>query len=187
LRGAARAYPLYGEDGFEIFTAPDDAAHVWNALRAAGSAYGLVPAGLACRDTLRLEAGMPLYGHELSTEITPYAAGLGRVVKLDKTEPFFGQQALATAAESTPARRLVGLIASGKRALRAGYTVLDPSTSARIGEITSGAPSPTLGHPIAMAYVDAALALSGIKVHVDVRGRAEPAEIVDLPFYRRPR
>jgi aminomethyltransferase len=176
-----------GEDGFEIFCAPDDATRLWLALTAAGADRGLVPAGLGCRDTLRLEAGMPLYGHELGAGLTPYAAGLGRVVKLNKAEKFVGQDALAWHSESPAKRLLVGLIPSGRRAPRAGYAVLDPHTGDLIGEVTSGAPSPTLGHPIAMAYLDSAMATAGKTVHVDIRGAPEPAEVVDLPFYRRSR
>jgi aminomethyltransferase len=174
-----------GEDGFEIFCAPDVAVPIWQALTAAGAGRGLVPAGLACRDTLRLEAGMPLYGHELRADLTPHAAGLGRVVKFDKAEDFVGRAALADRKDSEVRRRLVGLVPTGRRAPRAGYAVLDPGTGATIGEVTSGAPSPTLGHPVAMAYIDDVLAEPGCKVHVDIRGAAELAEVVELPFYRR--
>ena len=175
-----------GEDGFEIFCAPDDAEPIWHALARSGGAHRLLAAGLACRDTLRLEAGMPLYGHEATAELTPYAAGLGRVVKLDKDCDFVGRDALAAQSRTPAARRLVGVIAAGRRAPRAGYTVLDPASGASIGEVTSGAPSPTVGHPVAMAYIDASLATVGTIVHIDVRGSAEAARIVELPFYRRP-
>lgn len=175
-----------GEDGFEIFCAPEDAEPIWSALTEAGSAHGLVPAGLACRDTLRLEAGMPLYGHELRVELTPYAAGLGRVVKLDKEASFVGRDALLAHSQTPVAHRLIGLALAGRRAARAGYAVLDPASGTHIGEVTSGAQSPTLGHPIAMAYVDTPLAMAGTAVHVDLRGNAEPAHLVELPFYRRP-
>jgi aminomethyltransferase len=174
-----------GEDGFEIFCAPDAAVPIWHGLTAAGAGRGLVPAGLACRDTLRLEAGMPLYGHELRADLTPHEAGLGRVVTFDKAEDFVGRAALADRKDSEVSRRLVGLVPAGRRVPRAGYAVLDPGTGATIGEVTSGAPSPTLGHPVAMAYVDDALAEPGSSVHVDIRGAAEPAEVVALPFYRR--
>ncbi|NJC73258.1 glycine cleavage system aminomethyltransferase GcvT [Planosporangium thailandense] len=176
-----------GEDGFEVFATPADAARIWEACLAVGSERGLVPAGLSCRDTLRLEAGMPLYGHELSADITPYEAGLGRVVKLDKAEDFIGRAALADRATAPVRRRLVGLVPDGRRSPRAGYAVLDPATGDHVGEVTSGAPSPTLGHPVAMAYVDAALAAPGTAVSVDVRGTREPARVTDLPFYRRGR
>jgi aminomethyltransferase len=176
-----------GEDGFEVFCAPADAEHLWQALSAAGADKGLVPCGLSCRDTLRLEAGMPLYGHELTTSLTPFDAGLGRVVKFEKDGDFVGRAALreaASRAEQNPPRVLVGLIAEGRRVPRAGYAVV--AGGEVIGEITSGAPSPTLGKPIAMAYVDAAHAAPGAAgVGVDIRGSHEPYEVVALPFYKR--
>ncbi|MFI1391620.1 glycine cleavage system aminomethyltransferase GcvT [Streptomyces griseoaurantiacus] len=176
-----------GEDGFELFVDPADAEKLWQALTEAGASAGLVPCGLSCRDTLRLEAGMPLYGNELSTALTPFDAGLGRVVKFGKEGDFVGREALAEAAEraeQNPPRVLVGLVAEGRRVPRAGYPVLADGTV--IGEVTSGAPSPTLGKPIAMAYVDAAHAAPGTAgVAVDIRGGHEPFEVVTLPFYRR--
>ncbi|AZM55657.1 glycine cleavage system aminomethyltransferase GcvT [Streptomyces sp. WAC 01529] len=179
-----------GEDGFELFVAPGDAEKLWGALMEAGTPVGMVPAGLSCRDTLRLEAGMPLYGHELTAGLTPFDAGLGRVVKFEKTsrsEDFVGRAALAAAAEraeSAPPRKLVGLIASGRRVPRAGFSVV--ADGEVIGEVTSGAPSPTLGKPIAMAYVDAEHAAPGTPgVGVDIRGTHEPYEVVALPFYKR--
>ncbi|MEU3753781.1 glycine cleavage system aminomethyltransferase GcvT [Streptomyces olivoreticuli] len=178
-----------GEDGFELFVAPADAEKLWQALTDAGAGAGLVPCGLSCRDTLRLEAGMPLYGHELTTGTTPFDAGLGRVVKFDKEGDFVGRKALAAAAEraeSNPPRKLVGLIATGRRVPRAGYPVV--SGGEVVGEVTSGAPSPTLGKPIAIAYVDAAHSAPGTNdVSVDIRGSHEPYEVVALPFYKRQR
>jgi aminomethyltransferase len=176
-----------GEDGFELFVKPEHAVELWQALTKAGEGVGLVPCGLSCRDTLRLEAGMPLYGHELNTSLTPFDAGLGRVVKFEKEGDFVGRTALQAAAEraaENPPRVLVGLIAEGRRVPRAGYQVVAEGTV--IGEITSGAPSPTLGKPIAMAYVDAAHAAPGTAgVGVDIRGSHEPYEVVALPFYKR--
>jgi aminomethyltransferase len=176
-----------GEDGFELFTAPVHAEQVWRALTEAGAPEGLIPCGLSCRDTLRLEAGMPLYGHELSTSLTPFDAGLGRVVKFEKEGDFVGRAALAEAAEraaTNPPRKLVGLVAEGRRVPRAGYQVV--ADGEVVGEVTSGAPSPTLGKPIAMAYVDAAYAEPGTAgVGVDIRGTHEPYEVVALPFYKR--
>ncbi|MFD9882257.1 glycine cleavage system aminomethyltransferase GcvT [Streptomyces alboflavus] len=179
-----------GEDGFELFVAPEHAEQLWRALTEAGAPVGLVPCGLSCRDTLRLEAGMPLYGHELTTALTPFDAGLGRVVKFDKTshaDDFVGVEALRAAAEraeSAPPRKLVGLIAEGRRVPRAGMSVVVGGEV--VGEVTSGAPSPTLGKPIAMAYVDAAHAAPGTAgVGVDIRGTHEPYEVVALPFYKR--
>jgi aminomethyltransferase len=176
-----------GEDGFELFVSPGDAEKLWLALTEAGASVGLIPCGLSCRDTLRLEAGMPLYGHELSTELTPFDAGLGRVVKFEKDGDFVGRGALEAAAEraaSQPPRVLVGLVAEGRRVPRAGYPVV--ADGQVIGEVTSGAPSPTLGRPIAMAYVDAAHSAPGTTgVGVDIRGSHEPYEVVALPFYKR--
>ncbi|HCS62285.1 MAG TPA: glycine cleavage system aminomethyltransferase GcvT [Microbacterium sp.] len=169
-----------GEDGFELLVRSEDAVALWDAVLAAGEQHGIVPAGLAARDTLRLEAGMPLYGHELSLDIKPAQAGLGRVVASDK-EAFVGKDA-ATADDD--ARVLVGLAAEGKRAGRAGYAVVDAAGKA-LGEITSGALSPTLGHPIAMAFVDSSSAEEGTAVFLDVRGTKIPATVTALPFYRR--
>jgi aminomethyltransferase len=176
-----------GEDGFEIFCDPADAVEIWQALSQAGAPHGLVPAGLACRDSLRLEAAMPLYGNELSAELTPYEAGLGRVVKLEKSGDFVGRAALAERADREVARVRVGLRPDGRRAPRSGYAVLDPASGAQVGTVTSGAPSPTLGYPIAMAYVDTALSEPGTRLAVDVRGQRVDAEVVSLPFYSRPR
>ncbi|MET7715802.1 glycine cleavage system aminomethyltransferase GcvT [Streptomyces sp. NPDC005407] len=179
-----------GEDGFELFVEPQHAEKLWQALTDAGAPAGLIPCGLSCRDTLRLEAGMPLYGHELTTALTPFDAGLGRVVKFEKTANggrFVGREALEAAAEragSNPPRKLVGLIAEGRRVPRAGYQVVVGGQV--IGEVTSGAPSPTLGKPIAIAYVDAPHAAPGTEgVGVDIRGAHEPYEVVALPFYKR--
>ncbi|MCU1431349.1 MAG: glycine cleavage system protein [Actinotalea sp.] len=180
-----------GEDGFELFVPAADAPALWRALLVAGAPVGLVPAGLACRDSLRLEAGMPLYGNELDRTTTPYDAGLGRVVKLDKAGddgaplPFVGREALAARADDAPTQVRVGLQGLGRRAARHGYPVVTPEGDV-VGRVTSGAPSPTLGHPIAMAYVTPAVAVPGTDLAVDVRGRAEPVRVVPLPFYRRP-
>ncbi|MDM8085052.1 glycine cleavage system aminomethyltransferase GcvT [Cellulomonas cellasea] len=184
-----------GEDGFELFVPSEDAPALWRALLEAGAPHGLVPAGLSARDSLRLEAGMPLYGNELDRTTTPYEAGLGRVVRLDKTLPdgeplpFVGRAALAARKASPPARVLVGLASEGRRAARHGYDVLASTApdSPVVGQVTSGAPSPTLGHPIAMAYVTPELSAEGTELAVDVRGRREPVRVVALPFYRRAR
>jgi aminomethyltransferase len=177
-----------GEDGFEIFAAPGDAEHLWAELRRAGESAGLVPAGLAARDTLRLEAGMPLYGNELGASLTPYDAGLGRVVKLDKPGDFVGRDALAARAAREPGTQLIGLTLQSRRVPRHGYDVLFEGKPC--GTVTSGAPSPTLGVPIAMAYVSpgaaSAAAGGGGGLAVDVRGQAEPATLTELPFYHRP-
>jgi aminomethyltransferase len=173
-----------GEDGFEIYSRPNDASRIWEALEKAGEPYGLMPAGLACRDTLRLEAGMPLYGHELNTTLSPFEAGLGRVVAFDKDGPFIGRESLAARLESGIQHQLVGLVTDSPRAPRAGYAVLD-SSGQTVGEITSGAPSPTLGHAIALAYVTTSLATPGTTLAIDIRGIRADAEVVALPFYSR--
>ncbi|MEO6533648.1 MAG: glycine cleavage system aminomethyltransferase GcvT [Pseudolysinimonas sp.] len=173
-----------GEDGFEFYLAPELAPVLWEALLETGGGSGLVPAGLAARDTLRLEAGMPLYGHELSTSIFPVQAGLGRVVALSKEGDFVGRAAIEDG-PGPDARVLVGLIAEGKRAGRAGYPIVLPDGAHVVGEITSGALSPTLGVPISMAYVDPEYAAAGTALHLDVRGTRVPASIVALPFYKR--
>ncbi|ANW17960.1 glycine cleavage system aminomethyltransferase GcvT [Streptomyces clavuligerus] len=176
-----------GEDGFELFVEPRYAEKLWSALTEAGREAGLAPCGLSCRDTLRLEAGMPLYGNELTTSLTPFDAGLGRVVKFEKEGDFVGRAALEQAAErarTAPPRVLVGLVAEGRRVPRAGYDVVADGTV--IGTVTSGAPSPTLGKPIAMAYVDQEHAAPGTGgVGVDIRGSHEPYQVVALPFYKR--
>ena len=179
-----------GEDGFEIFVANGSAPALWQALLAAGEGHGLVPAGLASRDSLRLEAGMPLYGNELSREGTPFAAGLGPVVALkSKDGDFVGRSALEAAKENgvgtTSGRRLVGLKGLGRRAGRSHYDVLKDGVV--VGEVTSGQPSPTLGYPVALAYVDVAYTEPGTALDIDLRGKAEPFEVVSLPFYKRER
>ncbi|WP_082514987.1 glycine cleavage system aminomethyltransferase GcvT [Yonghaparkia sp. Root332] len=170
-----------GEDGFELYLDVAHAAALWRALLAAGEPLGLQPCGLASRDTLRLEAGMPLYGHELGTSIQPVQAGLGRVVVTAK-QSFVGKAAIE-AGPGESARVLVGLAAEGRRAARAGYAVM--SGDEVVGEITSGALSPTLGHPIAMAFVDPAHAEPGTTLDLDVRGSRIPATVVPLPFYKK--
>ncbi|MGH3250685.1 MAG: glycine cleavage system aminomethyltransferase GcvT [Trebonia sp.] len=183
-----------GEDGFEIFCAPADCEPIWDALTASAPVAGGLPAaGLAARDTLRLEAGMPLYGNELGPDVTPYEAGLGRVVRLDKPGDFVGRKALAARAAEGPRRTLIGLLAGSRRVPRHGYPVLSgiglsglglSAAGERVGVVTSGAPSPTLGRPIAMAYVAVD---AGGPFGIDVRGKTEPAEVTGLPFYDRRR
>ena len=172
-----------GEDGFELYLPNAQAAELWRALRAAGEPFGLIPAGLAARDSLRLEAGMPLYGNELGRDITPFEAGLGPVVSFKKEERFIGRDALEARREVTPTRVLVGLQGAGRRAGRAGYPVL--ADGVQIGEVTSGQPSPTLGYPIALASIDPAHSAVGTELTVDLRGKPEPFTVVALPFYRR--
>jgi glycine cleavage system T protein (aminomethyltransferase) len=172
-----------GEDGFELYVAADKAEQVWRVVTEAGKAHDLLPAGLACRDTLRLEAGMPLYGNELNADLTPFDAGLGRVVKFEKDE-FVGREALDRRKDDGAGHKLVGLKGDGRRAARHGYPVLDKDGKP-VGEVTSGVLSPSLGYPIAMAYVATELAEPGTALAVDVRGAAQPVEVVALPFYKR--
>jgi aminomethyltransferase len=171
-----------GEDGFELYLPAEQAAGLWRQILRSGEPHGLRPAGLACRDTLRLEAGMALYGNDLTATTSPFAAGLGRVVALDKE--FVGRDALAALAEHRPERVLVGLTGSGRRAARAGCPIIDQD-GREIGAVTSGALSPTLGVPIALGYLDAGLADPGRSVRIDVRGTPQPYSVATLPFYRR--
>jgi aminomethyltransferase len=170
-----------GEDGFEVIVGAAKAIAVWEALLASGQSLGIRPCGLGARDTLRFEAAMPLYGHELSREIDPFEAGLGWAVKLEKG-PFVGREALRRRKQK-PARRRVGLALGGKRIAREGYLVLRDGRP--IGAVTSGTFAPTLGRSLAMALVEADAAAIGTTLAVDVRGTAEPAEVIPLPFYRR--
>jgi aminomethyltransferase len=180
-----------GEDGYELYTSPEILRTLWTELLETGAGAGLIPAGLAARDTLRLEAGMPLYGHELGLSILPAQAGLGRAVALDGKGDFVGRAAIesgepADARSDFAGRVLVGLVAEGKRAGRAGYAVHEAEDGGRrVGVVTSGALSPTLGHPIALAYVDADLSEPGTALALDVRGTRIPATVTTLPFYTR--
>jgi aminomethyltransferase len=175
-----------GEDGFELFVAWDDGPVVWRALLASGASLGLVACGLGARDTLRLEAGMPLYGNELGPEATPYEAGLGWVVKLDREVDFVGRGALEPRSTAALQKQLVGLVLRGRGIARHGHPVGRPDDAAPSGVVTSGSQSPSLGEPIAMAYVPPADATPGTMLAVTIRGNAVPAEVVPLPFYRRP-
>lgn len=168
-----------GEDGFEVLIPAGESVKIFNDLLG----LGITPCGLASRDTLRLEAGMPLYGHELNLEINPYQAGLGRVVKLDRDEDFVGKSALAQLALKEQDLVLVGLVGSGKRAARADYEIYSGDTV--IGKVTSGALSPTLGYPVAMAYVSKDFSEVGNQVEVDIRGTRLAMTVVKLPFYKR--
>ncbi|MFC0674134.1 glycine cleavage system aminomethyltransferase GcvT [Brachybacterium hainanense] len=171
-----------GEDGFELYVPAARAVELWELLAAHGG-EDLVPCGLASRDTLRLEAGMPLYGHELSRDTLPAQAGLGRVVALRTKGDFIGRAAVESA-DLSGSRVLAGLVAEGRRAARAGSAVRD-LTGRIIGEVTSGVLSPTLGHPIALAYLDPASTEVGTELVIDVRGKDLPARVVSLPFYSR--
>jgi len=173
-----------GEDGFELFCDARRAKALWETLTEAGEPYGLRACGLGSRDTLRLEAGMPLYGNELDRRTNPYEANLGRVVKLDKGE-FMGRAALGAIQQAGPQRKLVGLVMRDNAVARQGYPVLVEGKA--VGTVTSGTASPTLHERIAMAYVPASAAAVGNGVEVVVRERPYAAEQVKLPFYRRTR
>lgn len=174
-----------GEDGFEVFVETSRAGELWDALIATGAEHGVAPIGLGARDTLRLEAGMPLYGNELDRATNPFEANLGRVVKLGKTGDFVGRAALEKVAAAGVARRLVGLVMRGRGIARHGYPIhVGPRTT---GVVTSGTHSPSLGEAVAMAYVATADAEPGTMVDVEIRGQRVPAEVVALPFYRRAR
>jgi aminomethyltransferase len=173
-----------GEDGFELFVDAKRAPAVWDAVLEAAARHGGRACGLGARDTLRLEAGMPLYGNELDRDTNPFEVNLGRVVKLDKGE-FVGRAALRAVQQAGPARKLIGLRMLDAAIPRAGYEVRADGRPA--GNVTSGTQSPTLGERIAMALVPAALASIGNRFEVVVRDRPYAAEQVKLPFYRRPR
>jgi aminomethyltransferase len=172
-----------GEDGFEIFIGSNLAVRLWDAALQAGGPHGLLPCGLAARDSLRLEAGMPLYGHELGLDTSPFEAGLGPVVSTKKAEDFVGRSVLEPLKAVEPVRRLVGLRAVGRRSARAGYDIVADGRT--VGTVTSGLPSPTLGYPVALAYVESAYAAVGTEVQVDLRGRPEPFTVIATPFYKR--
>jgi aminomethyltransferase len=172
-----------GEDGFEVFVDWARGPEVWEALAAAGEGAGVIACGLGARDTLRLEAGMPLYGNELDRETNPFEAGLGRVVKLEKAGDFVGREALARVALDGPAKELVGMVITGRGIARHGYPVMDGEQ--RTGVVTSGTHSPTLGKPIAMAYVAPEESAPGTILSVEIREQPVAAEVVPLPFYKR--
>ena len=169
-----------GEDGFEFYMAAADAPAMWNLLLENGKEESLIPCGLGARDTLRLEASMPLYGHELSEEISPVAAGLGHFVKTDKEE-FIGKDAIIAA--GTPARKRVGLKVTGKGIIREHQEVMIGDRL--VGMTTSGTHCPYIGYPVAMAMLDADIPAEGAQVEAVVRGRRVAAETVKLPFYHR--
>ena len=174
-----------GEDGFELFLSWDAAVTVWRGILAAGEPEGLVPAGLGARDTLRLEACLPLYGQELDLDTTPLEAGLEFVVKWDKG-PFLGRDALLRQRQQGLRKRLVGLRLVEPGVARTGYRVLD-ERGEPVGRVTSGTVAPTLGASVALAYVPPALARVGQRLAVEIRGRAVAAQVVETPFYRRRR
>jgi aminomethyltransferase len=178
-----------GEDGFEIYIPADEptSARVWGEVLAAGAEFGAVPCGLGARNTLRLEAAMALYGHEISDSINVFEAGLGRYCKLDKGSDFVGREALVKVqADGGPKRKLVGLEMIERGIGRDGYPVLSLAGE-KIGEVTSGSPAPFLKKNIALAYVPVAFTELGTEVAVEVRGQPVKAKVVPTPFYKRPK
>ncbi|WKD60741.1 Aminomethyltransferase [Corynebacterium ciconiae DSM 44920] len=169
-----------GEDGFEVYVSKEQAPEVFRAIVDKLEAYEGAVCGLAARDSLRLEAAMPLYGHELNQDLTPVDAGLRVLVGKNKTGEFYGDQLRELA---TPQRKLVGLRGEGRRAARAGSALYVGDEL--VGEITSGQLSPTLGYPIALAYVAAEYADEGTTIDADVRGKRQPMTICPRPFYKR--
>lgn len=171
-----------GEDGFELYVSPESAPPIWDALFEVGSADGLVPAGLGARDTLRLEAGMALYGHEIDDSTSPWEAGLQWTVKLD-AGPFHGRDALIAQREAGVTRRLVGFEVLDRGIARQGHEVWMGGEP--VGAVTSGTHCPTLEKAVGMAYVPAELAETGNDLELEVRRRKLRGRLVDLPFYRR--
>lgn len=169
-----------GADGFELYCAAEDTVALFEALLETGSRHGLQPAGLGARDTLRLEAALPLYGHELDDETSPLEAGLQAFVPLDDGRDFLGADALRRRRDAGPAQALVGFAVEGRGIAREGYPVHVGGRA--VGRVTSGAPSPTLGHPIGLAYVPPEHAAPGTALEIEIRGRAVAARVVETPF-----
>jgi aminomethyltransferase len=173
-----------GEDGFEIYFDPGFSEELWNRLLQAGESAGLIPCGLGARNTLRLEAGMALYGHEIDDTTTPLAAGLEWICKLQKPD-FQGKNEIERQKRAGVSRKLVGFEMLDKRIGRDGYPVL--SDGNRLGHVTSGGPAPFLKKNIGMAYVPPKTSAIGTNIEIEIRGQIAPAKIVELPFYKRPR
>jgi aminomethyltransferase len=171
-----------GEDGFEIYCSAGEAVTLWRAILEAGKDYGLIPAGLGARDTLRFEACLPLYGHELSAAVTPLEAGLKPFIKFEKGE-FIGSGALNAEYQTGVQRKLVGLEMTGRGIARAGHVCMIDGKS--IGIVTSGTYAPTLGKNLALALLDIAYTTIGTPVQVDIRGKLVDAVVAAKPFYRR--
>jgi aminomethyltransferase len=172
-----------GEDGFELYSRADQVGTLWDAVLEAGQPEGLLPAGLGARDTLRLEAGYCLYGHELREDITPLEAGLGWTVKLNKDTDFIGRQALIDEKQDGLRRKLVGLVLRDRGVPRAGYVIMRASEP--VGEVTSGTISPTLNQAVALGFVTPDLSTPGTMLEVEIRGKPVAAEVVALPFYKQ--
>ncbi len=172
-----------GEDGFELYGSPEAIKVLWNKILEAGKDYGVVPAGLGARDTLRFEAGLPLYGQELSKDISPLEAGIGFAVKLQKKPEFIGQEALIVQKEAGLPRQSVGVEMIGKGIPRHGYKVY--KNNVEIGEITTGTQLPLAKRNVGVALIDAQFAEVGIELEVEIRGKMVPAVTVATPFYKR--
>jgi aminomethyltransferase len=171
-----------GEDGFEFYFPPASSAHLWNTLLEAGQAEGLIPAGLGARNTLRLEAGYPLYGHELDKETTLLEANLGWITKFEKGE-FVGRGALMRQRAQGTSKKLIGFEMIDRAPARDGYAVWVNGEKA--GKVTSGSPAPFLKKNIGMAYVPPDGPAPGGEIQIEIRGRLAPARVVPLPFYKR--
>ncbi|MDU2064157.1 MAG: glycine cleavage system aminomethyltransferase GcvT [Sporomusaceae bacterium] len=171
-----------GEDGFELYCDPEDAAELWEAIMEVGKPMGLLPAGLGCRDTLRFEVCFPLYGHELTAEITPIEAGIGFFVKVDK-ENFNGKEVLAKQKQTGPRRKLVGIEMVGRGVARAEYPVF--CGEARIGQITTGSYGPSLDKNLGLALINSAYTQIGQELFVEIRGKKIAAQVISKPFYKR--
>ena len=174
-----------GEDGFELYCSAEQVGTLWDALLDAGKATGLLPAGLGARDTLRLEAGYCLYGHELTEEITPLEAGLGWTVKLDKGVDFIGRDALVAEKAQGLRRKLVGVELTERGVPRGDYPI--QQGGATVGALTSGGMAPTLNKPIGMGYISGDETKPGTSIAIEIRGKPVAAVIAPLPFYKRPR
>ena len=173
-----------GEDGWEIYVAPEHAVHLWNEILAAGAEFGIQPCGLGARNTLRMESAMPLYGHEIHASITPWEAGLDWIVKMEKGD-FLGREALAKQKQHGITRKLIGFEVKGRGIARDGYEIQVNGLGS--GWVTSGGPSPALNKNIGMCFLPLPLAEPGTAIEVSVRGRGVEAVTVPLPFYKRAR
>lgn len=172
-----------GEEGFEIYCPWDSAEHLWHKLLQSGEKEGLMPCGLGARDTLRFEARLPLYGQELSATISPLAAGVGFAVKTKKDVDFIGKSALINQKNKGLSRKIVGVEMIDRAIPRTHYAVYDGES--KIGEVTTGTQSPTLGKNLGLALIDAKYASIGTPLEIDIRGKRKKARVVKTPFYKR--
>jgi len=173
-----------GEDGWEIYVAPEHAVRVWNEILTAGADFGILACGLGARNTLRMESAMPLYGHEIDATITPWEAGLDWIVKLEKGD-FLGREALVKQKQKGITRKLIGFEVKGRGIARDGYEIL--TGGAGTGWVTSGGPAPALNKNLGMCYLPLQLAEPGNAIEISVRGRGVEAVTIPMPFYKRAR